>query len=279
MRSIEAFTNRNVVILNESATAFSAAKAMCANGIGSVIVTDGNGHISGLVTDRDLACRVLAKSLGPVALLREVMTPDIAYVSENASIEDAIATMERRGVRRIPVLRELRGDRQRCVGLITLDDLIAADEISPPSLRKVVQSQTLRRLRHGGYVMDGTSGRGSEGFVTRLSSLLETNEKKAKSFARFLFSMISQRLTYSAAVQFILQLPFEFHAKLLQLMPGPDRMIAAQEIVQGTSTRLGVTAESSRHALQKAWGLLNQYSEKDQLRHTLAQPPVAPPEI
>ena len=272
-RSIELFIHRKIVILHETDSAFQAAKAMTTNRIGSVFVADRAGHITGVVTDRDLVSRVIGNSLNSRTRLREFMTKPVAHVSENASVEDAIDLMEKHGIRRIPVFREMKSDRQRCVGLVTLDDLIVADGIDAKKIRAIIKTQILHRYGHAPYTTKGTSGPASEEFVKRLGIILETSEKRAEAFARFVFSMIARRLNYSAAVQFILQLPYGFQEKLWDLRPGPDRLIIAQEVTQGVANRLLVPPEQARAAIRKLWTFLQQFGDKEQLRHTLLQLP------
>lgn len=75
---------------------------------------------SAIVTDRDLAVRVVGQGLVPErTTLDEVMSTDIATLSPEDSQADAIRLMYRRKVRRIPLT-----DGGRLVGMVTLDDLL-----------------------------------------------------------------------------------------------------------------------------------------------------------
>lgn len=87
--------------------------------IGSVPVGE-NDRLVGMITDRDLALRVLPNGADPNALkARDVMTKGIVYCRTDQSIEDAIHLMEDRKIRRLPVIN----DKKRLVGMLSLGDV------------------------------------------------------------------------------------------------------------------------------------------------------------
>lgn len=77
-------------------------------------------RLVGMVTDRDLAVRGVALGRDPqTTLVRDVMTPGVAYVSADTAVEDAARLMQERGIRRLPVLNR----ESRLVGIVALADL------------------------------------------------------------------------------------------------------------------------------------------------------------
>jgi CBS domain-containing protein len=56
-----------------------------------------------MVTDRDIAIRVVAQARGPDAKVRDVMTPEIRYCFEDESLDDVVRNMGDNKVRRLPV--------------------------------------------------------------------------------------------------------------------------------------------------------------------------------
>ena len=96
-----------------------AATAMRDRNIGDVIVTDGDGRPCGIVTDRDLVIRGLARD-GDVGSLKvaDVCEGELQSVQIDADVSDVIALMEERALRRVPVLQ---GDE--LVGIVSLGDL------------------------------------------------------------------------------------------------------------------------------------------------------------
>jgi CBS domain-containing protein len=105
-----------------SATVQDAAQLMDQKDIGAVLVVE-NGEVQGIVTDRDIAVRVVAKGNGPDASVREAATTDLESLSPDDSIEDAIQKMEQADVRRLPVV-----DDGKPVGIISLGDLAQAKD-------------------------------------------------------------------------------------------------------------------------------------------------------
>ena len=110
------------VTVEASATVEDAAKLMDEKDIGNVLVVE-NGEVQGIVTDRDIVVRVVAKGNGADASVREAATTDVETLSPDASIEDAIQKMEQANVRRLPVV-----DGDKPLGVITLGDLAEAKD-------------------------------------------------------------------------------------------------------------------------------------------------------
>ena len=73
----------------------------------------------GMITDRDIAIRGIAKGKGPDTKVREVMTEDVKYCFDDQEIEEVTRNMANLQVRRLPVLN--RG--KRLVGLLSLGDI------------------------------------------------------------------------------------------------------------------------------------------------------------
>ena len=110
------------VTVEASATVQDAAKLMDENDIGNVLVVE-NNEVQGIVTDRDIVVRVIAKGDGADASVREAATTDVETIEPDASIDDAIQKMEQGNVRRLPVV-----DDGKPVGVISLGDLAQAKD-------------------------------------------------------------------------------------------------------------------------------------------------------
>ncbi|MEU8617827.1 CBS domain-containing protein [Streptomyces sp. NPDC048623] len=94
------------------------ARRMAEYDVGSVLVTEG-GTLRGIVTDRDLAVRVLARGLDADERVEAVMTSPVVTVNVTDDIHVAYRTFRRSGFRRLPVL-----DGRRVVGVLTVDDML-----------------------------------------------------------------------------------------------------------------------------------------------------------
>jgi len=74
----------------------------------------------GIITDRDMACRAIARRLNAAQMtVRDCMTSPAAAVAESASVEECCALLEDRQVRRVLVTDEFG----RCVGIVSQADI------------------------------------------------------------------------------------------------------------------------------------------------------------
>ena len=96
------------------------AKMMVQNNCGEIPIIDTNDCIVGVVTDRDIVCRVVAEGMNPMGHTAEsCMTRTVVCVREDADLNEVISTMERHQIRRVPVVR----DGGVCTGIIAQADL------------------------------------------------------------------------------------------------------------------------------------------------------------
>jgi CBS domain-containing protein len=91
-----------------------------------------SGRLVGIVTDRDLALRVVATGQRPwETYVRQVMTPHPASCRTDDPLETALERMLARHVRRLVVLN----GQSEVIGLLSVDDLVADDRTQPSALR------------------------------------------------------------------------------------------------------------------------------------------------
>jgi len=87
---------------------------------GIVPITDQDGRLLGVVTDRDIVCRLVARGIDmKEARARDVMTDEVECVTEHEDLHSVLRLMSEHQVRRIPVVA--RGDR--LMGIISMADL------------------------------------------------------------------------------------------------------------------------------------------------------------
>ncbi len=111
------------------------AERMRKEDIGAIPVGE-NDKLIGMVTDRDIVVRGLIGKADPLQLTaRDVMSEPIMFCHANEDLEDAVRIMERKQIRRLPVIDEHR----RMIGMLSLGDVAAQ---SPASLA----SETLRAV-------------------------------------------------------------------------------------------------------------------------------------
>lgn len=101
----QSMPHRHVISLTPAATIWEAACVMTKANCGSVLIIDTAGTMLGIVTERDLMTRVLAKALNPATtLVSEVMTRNPHCVGPDMRVSDAVLIMIERGFRHLPVV-------------------------------------------------------------------------------------------------------------------------------------------------------------------------------
>ena len=95
-----------------------AASFMLSADAGSIPVTDGD-RLIGMITDRDIAVRGVAKGYGPDTPVRELMTDDVICARTDDDVEDIASKMSEAQVRRLPVV----DDQEKLCGIVSLGDL------------------------------------------------------------------------------------------------------------------------------------------------------------
>jgi CBS domain-containing protein len=98
-------------------------------------VTDGD-RLIGMITDRDIAVRGVAKGHGPDTPVRDLMTGDLIIVRIDDDVEDVASKMSQAQVRRLPVIDQ---DDKLC-GIVSLGDL--ARETDTESAHEALEGVT-----------------------------------------------------------------------------------------------------------------------------------------
>lgn len=97
------------------------AKMMLNRDCGSIPVCNGD-RVVGVITDRDITCRAVAKGMTPMAVsAADIMSKPVYTVREEDNIEVALSTMRKRHVRRLPVVDE----HGSITGMVTGTDIAA----------------------------------------------------------------------------------------------------------------------------------------------------------
>ena len=95
-----------------------AARQMAEGDVGAVLVTE-NGSVTGILTDRDIAVRVVAEGRDPQGTkVGDACTRDPVCLTVDQSVEDAVGIVREHNVRRIPVVQD-----GRPAGIVSIGDL------------------------------------------------------------------------------------------------------------------------------------------------------------
>src|SRR5262249_4610477 len=99
-----------------------AAKMMIQNNCGEIPIVDAGNRLLGVVTDRDIVCRIVAEGKNPLGYTAEqAMTTPVVALGTDVSIDDVIETMEDHQIRRGLVVDDSGG----CAGIIAQADVAA----------------------------------------------------------------------------------------------------------------------------------------------------------
>ena len=136
MQVIEGIRRSGVGVRPEQ-TIREAATIMEQSGVGALAVVDGE-HLVGLITDRDLVRRGMARNVPYDARIDSLMSTPVVTIDARADLHDAFALFRTHGNRRLAVVQE-----GRFVGMITVDDLLinlAADlaDLSRPVMAEAI---------------------------------------------------------------------------------------------------------------------------------------------
>ncbi len=117
--------NQRICQLVRESTVYEAAKQMADCNVAAVVVEDEEGKLTGIVTERDITRRVIARDLDPKkTLLADIMTVNPDTLAPNDSPLSALELMRLREYRHLPVV-----DNGRVVGMVSIRDLYAAVKV------------------------------------------------------------------------------------------------------------------------------------------------------
>jgi CBS domain-containing protein len=119
--SVSRICIRDVETANPSDLVADIARRMRERKVGTVVVVDPERRPMGLVSDRDVAVRVVGMGRDPArTTLRDIMTPMPMTVLMDTTIETAVSHMRTGRMRRLPVVDGM----DKLLGIVTLDDVL-----------------------------------------------------------------------------------------------------------------------------------------------------------
>jgi signal-transduction protein with cAMP-binding, CBS, and nucleotidyltransferase domain len=134
---IGTLARRPAITCAEDAPAAQVARQLREHGVGCVVVVDESDMVTGIVTERDLVSRVLARDLGPDTKVERIMSRDVISIREDGDLADAAGQMAARECRRLPVV-----DQQgRVVGVVGFDDIFERAQEVLANLALAVQHE------------------------------------------------------------------------------------------------------------------------------------------
>jgi len=123
-----------VITASEDETSDNVALAMEKDDLGAVIVTNKAGKSIGIITERDLVIRVIAKNSKPdMVKAKDIMTTPLVTIEPEATVSEAAKRMNRLNIRRLGVFY-----KGNLVGIVSSKDLLGV----MPELIEIMQEKT-----------------------------------------------------------------------------------------------------------------------------------------
>jgi len=273
--SLKWYVRPRIVALKSDTSVLDAARAIEHNNIGAVVVQD-KGSVVGIVTDRDLAIRALGRGLDPhKTTVAEVMTAGVVSLAPTDTQASAIRLMQKRNIRRIPLV-----EGGRFVGIVTLDDLLL-DEAAPiDRLAAIIEAQ----IGEGGPASTGRSPARrrstarAEATYRRVVNRLRAhtgleNDGRTEIALGIVLDSLVRRLTPGEAEDLIAQLPSLLQPALYALPLGPDKLITRESIEQELAQQLGVEPSQAARILAATGALIAQIVSAGQMEDVRSQLP------
>jgi len=161
-----------VVTINENQSSHKAAQLMTENDVGCIIVTSKEEKPLGIITERDLVTRVIAKNTLPSKIkAKKVMTSPLITIDPDETLSEAARRMSRLNVRRLGVMY-----KGNMVGIISSKDILAVT----PELLEMIQERA--RIEGGRAVEEVPEHRPLAGYCDRCGRWSDTLEETEGSF-------------------------------------------------------------------------------------------------
>ncbi|MCD6047241.1 MAG: putative signal-transduction protein with domain [Gammaproteobacteria bacterium] len=121
---VQKIATSKTVCISENASLFEVSKKMKKYNVGAVVVVkDAEADLTpvGIITDRDIVVELVATGVDPNDVyIKEILVDDLMTVKEGSSVQEAISSMKKKGVRRVPIVNE----ENKVVGIVSMDDLL-----------------------------------------------------------------------------------------------------------------------------------------------------------
>jgi CBS domain-containing protein len=132
---------KNVISIDASMTVQDAAKMMDDASIGAIVVLE-NGIAVGIVTERDLTRRIIAKGKPLTTNVKEIMSSPLIVINPDDTVWEAAQLMKTRRIHRVPAVKE-----NRLVGIMTTSDIVRLCSVGSDSELRSITEQILLRMK------------------------------------------------------------------------------------------------------------------------------------
>lgn len=290
--SLDRFMKSRLVVQSPGTRIYDAVRAMEDNGIGSVLVHDGEG-LAGIITDRDLALKVVGEDLDAFEfVLQDIMSSPVATVPAGGTVADVANIMLNRHVRRVPIM-----DGGTILGMVTLDDLLLEHALDASTLAAIVRGQLAQPARlkpkgklhpaapgpHGSKAAPQNADRRQQArrrqvygrLIKRTMAWTEIESTElAEKALLIVITALVRRLTPHEAGDFLAQLPRSLHDYAIANVPaGPDVGVTRQDVEDQVAHALGVGPDGASRTVRQIGSALRSSISEGELNDVKSQLP------
>ncbi|GBF37006.1 CBS domain-containing protein [Methanofervidicoccus abyssi] len=120
-----------------STTAYDAANILKNKKIGCLVVVNDSMEPIGLITEKDLVHKVVARNLrSKEILIKDIVSPKLISISPKASVIDAAKLMAKKNIKRLPVI-----ENGKLLGIITVSDITS---VSPKIFEIMIEVSKIK---------------------------------------------------------------------------------------------------------------------------------------
>ncbi len=132
---------KNVISIDSSMTVGDAAKMMDDASIGAIVVLE-NGIAIGIITERDLVRRIIAKGKPLSTNVKEAMSSPLIVINPDDSVWELAQLMKTRRIHRVPAVKD-----NRLVGMVTTSDIVRLCSVGSDDEMNKITEQILLRMK------------------------------------------------------------------------------------------------------------------------------------
>lgn len=135
---IESISQGHILTVQAQSSAFEAACVMTKAHCGSVLIVDAGGSMLGILTERDLMTKIVAKRRDPEATpVSDIMTHNPHFVSPETTVTDAVLIMKRHNFRHLPII----SSTSKILGVFSIRDAMAGELVEAESMADLIDQQ------------------------------------------------------------------------------------------------------------------------------------------
>ena len=139
---VEDIMARDVITIEDDFSVKYGARMMSLYKISSLVVLSGD-KVVGILTERDITSRVVAKGLDPEkVLVKDAMSYPVLVVNPTTSLEEAVKMMFQKRIKKLPVMND-KEKASELLGILSITDVARIQPKMFESLREIVQFETM----------------------------------------------------------------------------------------------------------------------------------------